>query len=87
MFDSCTHVSNNQIHENQRSGIICSGSSFPQIEQNQIFGNNQTGITVRDNSRISVKQNKLFANFYQFSMSHTSKKDLAKMMKRNSVEG
>ena len=29
MFDSCIHVSNNQIHENQRSGIICSGSSFP----------------------------------------------------------
>lgn len=29
MFDSCVHVSNNQIHENQRSGIICSGSSFP----------------------------------------------------------
>ena len=29
MFDSCVHVSNNTIHENQRSGIVCSGSSFP----------------------------------------------------------
>jgi len=29
MFDSCNHISNNQIHENQRTGIICAGSSFP----------------------------------------------------------
>ena len=34
IFDSCNHISNNQIHENQRSGIICSGSSFPKIEEN-----------------------------------------------------
>ena len=40
IFDSSNHISNNQIHENQRCGIIMSGSSFPQIEQNQIFGNN-----------------------------------------------
>lgn len=72
MFDSCNYISNNQIHENQRSGIICSGSSFPMIEQNQIFGNNQTGITVRDNSRVDAKQNKLFANYYQFSMKSLS---------------
>lgn len=29
MFDSCIHIANNEIHENQRSGIICTGSSFP----------------------------------------------------------
>ena len=29
MFDSCNNISNNEIHENQRSGIICTGSSFP----------------------------------------------------------
>ena len=29
MYDSCPHIANNHIHENQRPGIICSGSSFP----------------------------------------------------------
>ena len=72
MFDSCNNISNNEIHENQRSGIICTGSSFPQIEQNKIFGNNQTGITVRNNSKVKLKDNRMFANFYQLSMDHTN---------------
>ena len=87
IFDSCNHISNNQIHENQRSGIICSGSSFPSIEQNQIFGNNQTGITVRDNSRVEAKQNKLFANYYQFSMKSLSQAKQNRLCKKNSIEG
>ena len=64
MYDSCINISNNHVHENQRSGIVCSGSSFPKIEVNQIFGNHQTGITVRDNSRVDARENRMFSNFY-----------------------
>jgi len=87
LFDSCPHISNNQIHENQRSGIICSGSSYPLIEQNQIFGNNQTGISIRDNSQIGCKENKMFANNYQLSVGSMSAKDQKRLMKRNAIEG
>ena len=87
MYDSCCHISNNQIHENQRTGIIASGSSFPQIEQNQIFGNNQTGVTVRDNSSIKIKDNKLFANFYQLSMKHCPKAEQVQILRENVIEG
>ena len=87
MFDSCNHISNNQIHENQRCGIISSGSSFPQIEQNQIYGNNQVGITVRDNSKILIKDNRLFANFYQLSMKSCSEKEQDEINHDNAIEG
>lgn len=83
IFDSCNYISNNQIHENQRSGIICSGSSFPLITQNQIFGNNQTGVTVRDNSRVQLKENKLYANFYQLSMKYLNMSKREQIMEDN----
>jgi len=87
LFDSSNHISNNQIHENQRCGIICSGSSFPQIENNKIFGNNQTGITIRDNSRVKITENKLFSNFYQMSMKSCAEKEKKKILKKNEIEG
>lgn len=87
LFDSSNHISNNQIHENQRCGIICSGSSFPQIENNKIFGNNQTGITIRDNSRVKITENKLFSNFYQMSMKSCAEKEKKKILRKNEIEG
>jgi parallel beta-helix repeat protein len=34
MFDSSPHICENEINENQRTGVIVSGSSFPRIERN-----------------------------------------------------
>lgn len=34
LFDSTTHISENAISENQRAGIVISGTSFPKIESN-----------------------------------------------------
>lgn len=87
MYDSCIHISYNHIQENQRSGIICTGSSFPKIEMNEIFGNHQTGITVRDNSRVDVKENDMFANFYQFSMKSLTASKQRKLLKYNKIQG
>ena len=48
LFDSSSHIFDNIIHENARSGILASGCSYPKIEKNSIFGNNTSGIIVRD---------------------------------------
>lgn len=64
MFDSCPHLTENTIHENQRAGIIVSGSSFPKIEKNSVYGNTTAGIIVRDNSRALIANNKIFSNYY-----------------------
>mmetsp|Transcript_42070 Transcript_42070/g.64493 ORF Transcript_42070/g.64493 Transcript_42070/m.64493 type:complete len:113 (+) Transcript_42070:1577-1915(+) len=87
LFDSCNHISRNRIHENQRCGVICSGSSFPEILHNHIFGNNQTGITIRDNSRGDIKANELFANFYQLSMVSASQKEQEQLEDENKIVG
>ena len=34
MFDSSPQFFRNEIHENQRAGVIVSGSSFPRLEYN-----------------------------------------------------
>ncbi len=59
MFDSYPHMTENTIHENQRAGIIVSGSSFPKIEKNSIYGNTTSGIIVRDNSIALISNNKV----------------------------
>lgn len=87
LFDSCNLISNNEINENQRSGIIVSGNSFPQITQNRIFGNHQTGITVRDNSDVTITKNNLFHNFYQVSMTYVNSKEQETLEAENVIEG
>jgi parallel beta-helix repeat protein len=55
IFDACCHIADNDISENQRSGITCCGTSFPKIERNSIYGNIQSGLNLRDNSVAYVK--------------------------------
>lgn len=64
MFDSNPNIENNQINNNMRAGIICTGASFPKVSGNNIFGNHQTGINFRDNSIGSLVGNKIFKNYY-----------------------
>lgn len=64
MFDSSPHITENNIYENQRAGIIISGSSFPRVEKNSIFGNTTSGIIIRDNSTALILNNKIFSNYY-----------------------
>jgi parallel beta-helix repeat protein len=59
MFDSSPHISENYVNENQRAGMIVSGSSFPRIEKNSIFGNTTSGIIIRDNSIALIMNNKV----------------------------
>jgi parallel beta-helix repeat protein len=64
MFDSNPNIENNQINNNMRAGIVCTGASFPKVTSNNIFGNHQTGINFRDNSIGSLVGNKIFKNYY-----------------------
>jgi parallel beta-helix repeat protein len=50
LFDSCPWITSNTINENQRAGVIASGSSYPMMDYNHIFGNSSSGIIIRDNS-------------------------------------
>ena len=59
MFDSSPHISENNINENQRAGVIVSGSSFPRVERNSIFGNSTSGVIIRDNSTALILNNKV----------------------------
>ena len=59
MFDSSPHLTENNIYENQRAGVIISGSSFPRVEKNSVFGNSTSGIIIRDNSTALVQNNKV----------------------------
>ena len=61
MFDSSPHIADNYVNENQRAGIIVSGSSYPRLEKNSIFGNATSGIIIRDNSLALIANNKVFA--------------------------
>lgn len=60
MFDSSPHITENNVNENQRAGVIVSGSSFPKIEKNSIFGNSSSGIIIRDNSSALILNNKVW---------------------------
>ena len=64
MFDSSPHISENTINENQRAGLIISGSSYPKVEMNSIYGNSTSGIIIRDNGYGLIRQNKIFSNYY-----------------------
>lgn len=57
LFDSSPHLHLNKISENQRAGIIVSGSSFPLIDYNTISSNSTSGIIVRDNSMVKMVEN------------------------------
>jgi parallel beta-helix repeat protein len=57
MFDSSPLLFKNEIHENQRAGVIVSGSSFPKLDYNNIFGNTTSGIIIRDTSLIQTFKN------------------------------
>lgn len=59
MFDSSPHIVDNFINENQRSGILAGGCSFPRIEKNSIFGNTTSGIIVRDQAQAIIVNNKV----------------------------
>jgi len=75
------------VNENQRSGVIVSGSSFPKIEKNQIFGNSTSGVILRDNSRVLMKNNKIVSNYYQVS-SRNMKQELAHQIEEdNDIQG
>ena len=59
MFDSSPCISDNQINENQRAGLVISGCSYPKIERNSIYGNATCGIIIRDNSLAMIANNKV----------------------------
>ena len=59
MFDSSPHITENTVNENQRAGVIVSGSSYPKIEKNSIYGNSTSGVIIRDNGQGLIEQNKV----------------------------
>jgi parallel beta-helix repeat protein len=69
MFDSSPYLFLNEIHENQRSGIIVSGSSFPKIEKNNIYGNTTSGVIIRDTSLVLMEDNEVnIRNLFSISI-------------------
>lgn len=74
LFDSCPWVSSNKVNENQRSGVILSGSSYPMLEYNHIYGNASSGVIIRDNSNGDIKLNKVrpFSNSLRLRATTTS---------------
>ena len=87
LFDSCPHIADNDINQNQRSGISCCGASFPKIEKNQIYGNMQSGINIRDHSECVLKGNEIFSNYYQMSCRGYSKIKQNEIKVKNNITG
>jgi F-box protein 11 len=59
MYDSSPLLLANDICENQRSGVVVGGSSFPRIERNLIAHNISTGIFFRGESLAKCVNNKV----------------------------
>ena len=74
LFDSCPWISSNKINENQRSGVILSGSSYPMLDYNHIYGNASSGVILRDNSSGDIKNNKVgfFSNIHRSKATTTN---------------
>lgn len=87
LFDATPLISGNSIEHNQRSGITCSGCSYPKIEKNKIFGNAQSGINFRDQSKALAEGNKIYRNYYQFSARSFTKQDSRIMQESNEIDG
>eukprot|EP00347_Sterkiella_histriomuscorum_P010714 403375204 len=87
MFDSSPHLTENNIYENQRAGVIISGSSFPRVEKNSVFGNSTSGIIIRDNSTALVQNNKIFSNYYQVSTRQMKQDKINLIVEDNEIEG
>jgi parallel beta-helix repeat protein len=87
MFDSSPHITENNVYENQRAGLIISGSSFPRVEKNSIFGNSTSGIIIRDNSTALILNNKIFSNYYQVSTRQMKFNKMVNIVEDNEIEG
>ncbi len=59
MADSTTLMLANDVIENARAGVICSGLSFPKIERNLIAHNLIAGILFRDEAVADCINNKV----------------------------
>ena len=59
MVDSSPLLLANDIIENQRAGVICTGLSFPRIERNLIAHNLVAGILFRDEAIAACENNKV----------------------------
>ena len=87
MFDSYPHLTENNIHMNQRAGIIACGNSFPKVEKNDICGNSMAGIVVRHNSFCTILNNRIFSNFYQISARNLNQKQRKQIIDDNEING
>jgi parallel beta-helix repeat protein len=59
MVDSSPLLLANDVCENQRAGVLCSGLSFPRIERNLIAHNLVAGVLFRDEAIAACENNKV----------------------------
>ena len=87
LFDASPHLCGNVVRDNQRAGVIVSGSSFPKMERNEVAFNNTSGVLARDNSRLTMENNHLHDNYYQLSLRQGREDKLQRLMENNNIEG
>ena len=87
MYDSSPLLLANDICENNRSGVIAGGVSFPRIERNLIAHNVQAGVYFRDEAVSKCLNNKLFNNYFQISAMAMSRTKLKDIIEDNDIEG
>jgi hypothetical protein len=62
MTDSTCLLERNDITENARAGVVCTGLSFPKVHKNVIAHNLVAGMLFRDDSLADCSLNKVRTN-------------------------
>ena len=63
MADSTCLLERNDITENARAGVVCTGLSFPKITKNVIAHNLVAGVLFRDEAMADCSLNKVKLNY------------------------
>ena len=64
MTDSTCLLERNDITENARAGVICTGLSFPKITKNVIAHNLVSGVLFRDEAIADFSYNKVIKIYF-----------------------
>jgi parallel beta-helix repeat protein len=80
-------ISENEVYDNIRCGILISDMSTPKLYSNKIFENNFLGVFIRDHSEGEYEGNELIKNISQLYLSANCKALLPILKKKNRIEG
>ena len=80
-------LSENEVYNNIRCGILISDMSTPKLFSNKIFENNFLGVFIRDASEGEYEGNELVKNISQLYLSANCKNLMNSFKKKNRIEG